>query len=111
RTRWRSSPITRTISGRSRCTRDGVPFCGNFQFQFVADLCYSSPHFLILTWLRFAGGEPQGLHLEASGPGGTRSQPPARRGGEEAEGRGGGGRRQEEEEEGKPRKACKIAHA
>ena len=51
----------------------------------------------------FAGGEPQGLHLEASGPVGTRGQLPARRGGEEAEGRGGGSRYQEEEEEGKAR--------
>ena len=34
-------------------------------------MCFSSPHSLILTWLRFAWGEPQGLHLEASGLGGT----------------------------------------
>ena len=51
----------------------------------------------------FVGGELQGLHLKAPGPGGMRSQPPARRGDEEAEGRGGGGHRQEEEEEGKAR--------
>ena len=49
-------------------------------FNFVADLCFSPPHSLILTWLRYAGVEPQGLHLEASGPGGARSQLPARMG-------------------------------
>ena len=48
----------------------------------------------------FAGGEPQGLHLEAPDPRGTRSQLPAHRGGEEEEGHGKAGRHQEEGEEG-----------
>ena len=40
--------------------RDGVPFCGEFKLQFVVDLCYSSPHSLILTWMRLQGVSRKG---------------------------------------------------
>ena len=35
--------------GDQDAPRDGVPFCDKFKFQIIADLCYSSPHSLILT--------------------------------------------------------------
>ena len=40
-------------------------------------ICATPPPLLDSDLVAFAGGEPQGLHLEASGPGGMRSQPPA----------------------------------
>ena len=50
--RWRSSLTTQTISG--------VHFCGEFKFQFVVDLCYSSSYSLILTWSRLQGVSHKG---------------------------------------------------